>query len=838
MRSKLVAVSIVGLMAASLMPPAGAGQPRQIRVPTGPVGRQGPRAVSHQLLVQFHPDVEGVGRGGVHRAVGGKVVEELLLPNTYVVEVPAGLAVRDAAARYRGYDIVKNATPNFLRYKMETIPNDPHFGLLWGLRNTGQSVQGTSGTADKDIDASDAWDLETGDAATIVAVIDDGVNRGHPDLDGNMFVNTADPAGGGDQDGNGLVDDFRGWDFSSMAGASPGDNDPMGPDTHGTHVAGTIGAEGHNGVGITGVSHDVALLPIRIFKDNGGVPLGAVVNAYVYAGMMGARVANASFGGPGGSVIEIEALEFAKNTLFVAAAGNEGSNNNTTPVYPCNYGAAFAVDNVICVAATDPDDELAAFSNFGPTRVHISAPGTSVLSTSRHAPMLGAATPDGAEGFEGAIGGWTLDAPWATTTELWFIGARSLTDSPGGSYATGALDESAATPVMNLVGKTGCFLEHLTTFALESGDVVRIEGSTDGGASWPHLFRTYMGNEPGIQDEMSLGALQGSTTARVRYRLLTDGDGNVANGIHLDEVAVRCNSSTGADGGYQFLQGTSMAAPHVSGAAALAISRFPTTNPYSLRQAIMVSGDLLPLGEQGLTLSNRRLNANNLVNFPDLIPLGVPSLGGPTLSQPFQKKSPITVNTSTPGASGYWIKLDRTKYNSLSFTRSFQSSSGSKKVALAAGNTYCISANSIEPVTLNESNFSAKKCTSAPVNNTTLKHSSGWTKKKAPGHYLKTFSQTKKKGATLALGGVFFDRLALIATKCRGCGTVGLFFDKQKTPFKKVKLGATKTKKLQVVTVFNKNNGPFKAKITIKVLTGGKPVKIEGLGVLLRPFLS
>jgi subtilisin family serine protease len=610
----------------------------------------------------------------------------------------------------------------------------------------------------------------------------------------------------------------------------------MGADTHGTHVAGTMGAVGNNGVGITGVSQDVSLLPIRIFADNDKVPLGAVVNAYVYAGMMGAHVANGSFGGAGGSTIEIEALEASPNTLFVVAAGNSSTNNDSpaTPVFPCNYGAAFAVDNVICVAATNPNDALAGFSNIGPATVHLSAPGTAILSTSRHATEL-------EEGFEG-VHGWSLDSPWAAASDIVFGGTKSLSDSPGGSYVTGSLDKSAINVADSYAGKTGCFLHYVTAYQLESGDKVDILGSTNGGSSWLAApLRTITGTSPGypgsgVSHTTSLAPLNGSANARIRFRLVTDGDPNVADGIHVDELAIRCNSASGNDGGYQYLQGTSMASPHVAGAAALMHSHQPSANPFSLRNALMVSGDLLPVGELGKTISNRRLNVDALLD-KDAIPLGVPTVGGSALSKPFQKKTSVAVSTSTPGASGYWIKIDRTRYNRLSFTRSFVSSSGSKTLNLAAGSTHCVSANSIQPGTGNESNFSTKRCTSVPVNNTSLKHSSGWKKKKAPGHFLKTFSQSSKKGATLSLSGVIFDRLALVATKCRGCGTVGIFSGRQKFPFKKVNLSSTRTKKLQIITVFSKKNGPYKSKITIKVLTSGKPVKIEGFGVLLKPLV-
>ena len=125
------------------------------------------------------------------------------------------------------------------------LPNDPRFGDLWGLHNTGQA----GGTADADIDASEAWDITTGSSGVVVGIIDTGIEYTHEDLAANIWTNTGEVPGNGlDDDGNGYVDDVYGID------AYNGDSDPMDDNNHGTHVAGTIGAVGNNGVGVAGVN--------------------------------------------------------------------------------------------------------------------------------------------------------------------------------------------------------------------------------------------------------------------------------------------------------------------------------------------------------------------------------------------------------------------------------------------------------------------------------------------------------------------------------------------------------------------------------------------------------
>lgn len=279
-------------------------------------------------------------------------LELLRLPSITTLEAALGLLQADPA--------VELAEPNYLRYPAEFIPNDPLFGQQWGLRNSGQAnfvAGGPAGTVGADMRLPAAWDADgdgspdrTGDGSLIVAVIDDGFQLNHSDLAANFLPGT-DTASG---DGN--------------PAASPGEN-------HGTLVAGCIGAPGNNGIGVAGVAWNLKLLPIRF-----GFDTASAIAAYDYARQQGARVVNASYGGPGFSQLEMDAIARLQqaDVLLVAAAGNNDSNIDDSQLsYPANY----ALPNILSVAASNRQDGIASFSQFGPTTVDIAAPGLQIVTT-------------------------------------------------------------------------------------------------------------------------------------------------------------------------------------------------------------------------------------------------------------------------------------------------------------------------------------------------------------------------------------------------------------------------------------------------------------------------
>jgi subtilisin family serine protease len=332
------------------------------------------RPVPGELIVRFRRGTTGDERRDARGDADTTLDRPLRVPRAQLLDVEKGQSVRDAIRSLERNPDVLYAEPNG-RLRVTELPNDPSFDQLWGLDNTGQTIAGDVGTPGADVNALEAWKVTTGSPDVLVAVTDTGVDRDHPDLADNAWTNPGEAGAlkdnGIDDDGNGFVDDWRGWDFSDHA------NDPNDVYGHGTHVAGTIGAVGDNGIGVTGVNQRVSLVGVKVLGDGGFGSDADVADGFAYAGRIGAKVVNASLGGAGTAQVIDDAIEGAPNTLYVVAAGNDGANVDTSPQSPCSEPA----DNLICVAATTNRDQLAWFSNYGPSTVDLGAPGVNVLST-------------------------------------------------------------------------------------------------------------------------------------------------------------------------------------------------------------------------------------------------------------------------------------------------------------------------------------------------------------------------------------------------------------------------------------------------------------------------
>lgn len=244
-------------------------------------------------------------------------------------------------------------------------PADEMYSKLWGLNNTKTGF---------DVDAPEAWSITKGSRKVVVAVVDTGIDYTHPDLKNNMWINEKELNGtdGVDDDGNGFVDDIYGYN------ANAGTGDPMDGHSHGTHCAGTIGAV-HNSIGVAGVIANVRLMAVKIFSDGGSTSTAAIVEGIHYAADNGAHVMSNSWGGGGASQAISDSIKYAhsKGIPFVAAAGNNGSDNDKRANYPSNYD----IDNIIAVAAYQEDSKIASFSSYGQNTVDVAAPGVGILST-------------------------------------------------------------------------------------------------------------------------------------------------------------------------------------------------------------------------------------------------------------------------------------------------------------------------------------------------------------------------------------------------------------------------------------------------------------------------
>ena len=292
-----------------------------------------------------------------------------------LVKLPPGKARAAAIRELESDPAVAYAEPNWT-YTHQATPTDTYFrdGRLWGMG-------GGFGSS-----AANAWaEGKTGNAGVFVGVIDEGIQFDHPDLAGQVWTNPADRANGIDDDGNGLVDDVHGWDFANDDSTVYDGGSRGSLDDHGTHVAGTIGAKA-DGAGVVGVNHAVTMISGKFLGRRGGSLADAVQAVDYFTGLKAKGVnvvaTNNSWGGGGYSQALRDAIARADaaGILFIAAAGNSGTDNDTTASYPSNYD----LPNVIAVAAIDQAGALASFSQYGAKTVDIGAPGVGVWSTTAY----------------------------------------------------------------------------------------------------------------------------------------------------------------------------------------------------------------------------------------------------------------------------------------------------------------------------------------------------------------------------------------------------------------------------------------------------------------------
>ncbi|HKY33808.1 MAG TPA: S8 family serine peptidase [Candidatus Polarisedimenticolia bacterium] len=333
--------------------------------PSGPV--LAPH-VPGEILIKFRPGARGLERASALAQLNAVHLHTFREGGEHWRLGP-GRTVEQALETMSRNPNVEHVTPNWI-VTLDLVPNDPNLPQLYGMINTGQ----TGGTADADIDADQAWSVTTGSRSVVVGVIDTGVNHLHPDLAANIWTNLGEiPGNNLDDDNNGFIDDVHGYDFVNN------DGDPMDDHGHGSHCAGTIGAVGNNGIGVVGVNWEVSIMGLKFLSASGSGSTANAVRAVNYATMMGADLTSNSWGG-GAASPDLQAAIAAAGAAeipFVAAAGNNSSNNDVTPHYPSNYDLA----NVIAVAATDHNDTVASFSNWGAVSVDLAAPGVNILST-------------------------------------------------------------------------------------------------------------------------------------------------------------------------------------------------------------------------------------------------------------------------------------------------------------------------------------------------------------------------------------------------------------------------------------------------------------------------
>ncbi|KKP51745.1 hypothetical protein A3K01_03975 [candidate division WWE3 bacterium RIFOXYD1_FULL_43_17] len=567
-------------------------------------------------------------------------VKESRSGNISLLRIKDNKSVEDKIKELREDKRVEYAEPNYLRYPQTINSNDTYKQNLWGLDNTGQTVNNVIGTLDSDIDAPEAWLVDEGSTDVIVAVIDSGVAYNHPDLVGNMW----DGSNCKDISGNNLGGCLHGYDFEDN------DKDPQPTDSiHGTYSAGIIAASRNNNQGILGVT-----LRAKIMALKHGFDVASEVMAIDFAIQNGAKVINASFAGTAYSQAEYDAINRFLNYggIFIAAAGNEASNNDYTHAYPSDLN----LNNIISVASTDQNDGLSNFSNYSSTFVDVGAPGENIYSTSlsfNDSTVLD-------EDFESVIipfipSGWTEDGTFATIdySDIWGPGWKVLYGDLEYPYSENN-NSKITTSTVNLDGASdvaiGFYTECDTEYPLDGWhDYMVVEASSDG----TNFSEVDLGWGEGKYDEPMIDILNGdelddggyasaymtasiasdfyTSNFKLRFRWVTDSDsdkGTYGDGCLIDDIVLLKRAAGSYE--YEFVDGTSFAAPYTAGLAALLWSIDSSLTYDEVKNAILNTGDTKP-SLVGKTVTGKRINAYNAVRSlngsKDIVSFNFNSLG-------------------------------------------------------------------------------------------------------------------------------------------------------------------------------------------------------------------
>lgn len=609
-----------GAATTGALAPAERSRAARLAAPGAP-GEAARPYVRDEVIVRFAPSA-GVASVGTAHARGGAARAEKLgknVPGLTLVKLKKGQSVAEAVAAYEAQPGVLYAQPNTYHRingaSVQLTPSDSKFPLLWGLKNTGQTDgYGQVGIPDADIDADEAWGLATGSSAVKVAVIDTGVDRNHPDLDGQMWVNTADlPGNGLDDDSNGYVDDTYGWDAVNT------DGDPFDDHGHGTHVSGTIGGEGDNGFGVTGVNWDVTIVAIKAFDSSGSGTDADCIEAIEYATEVGADVVNCSWSGGGtGQGDALSDAIAANGALFACATGNESKDLDSVAVTETVFPAEYDLPNVIAVAASDNRDAVTDFSNYGATAADIAAPGSQIWSSipGSVAKLVQSGSPTFNETFSGA-------PPWHVSSRIndWqlFGDTKFWSRAPFVGHADYVSDEKSA-----VILDHGIDVSPLSTPALffktyydveDRYDFLNVYMKDQAGVWW--IDKWYSGYSGGwVEEFVNLDPYKGETSVTPSFELESDGtidsvsDGYL--GVFVDDVRV-ANSVPDYTNAYDAWDGTSMATPHVAGVAALLKAYKPDATTADLKAAILAGADV-KTSLAGKVAGNRRLNAKGALD--------------------------------------------------------------------------------------------------------------------------------------------------------------------------------------------------------------------------------
>jgi len=511
---------------------------------------------------------------------------------------PPNVSVAQALKLYANDPNIASVQPNYI-YQSTALPGphpDPAYNQQWAIHNIGQTIStGTSttqGSADADLRLEAAWNIQSDCSSITVAVVDTGINYNASDLAANMWK-------------GGATAPLHGWNF-----VGAGSNDPMDYNGHGTHVAGILGAVGGNGIGITGVCWKASIMAVRVLDASGSGTTSTVVQGIDYAVTHGAKIINLSLGGSGPFDPAFnDALNRAQaaNVLVVVAAGNAASNNEVTPVWPCN----FPHPNLICVAALDQNYNLASYSNWGATSVDVAAPGSYIHSTSNgiEGQINDALTP--------AAGGWLGSSNHAAGWGYGLNGPGLTSSAPWAGIPYSANSDDRIYKTFNLSGVNVARLTLTAAVSVNAGDYfnanIRAAGGDPfvGGAA---IFSSTNLNTGFVSVKSIAYDLTPNIgpACSIGFQLLTSPSSSGNYGVAM--TALRIDTLTLDNNSYKIMSGTSMATPYAAGVAALVWAHNPRYTYTHVKNALTKGGRPLSV-LTGLTSSGMAVDALGALTY-------------------------------------------------------------------------------------------------------------------------------------------------------------------------------------------------------------------------------
>ncbi len=581
---------------------------------------------SVDLKTQFGSD----GSRSLAKAAGLSVENVFKKGNISVLKSKKTETTGSLISKLKTNPEVEYVQPNFTYHLDSIATNDTHRGLLWALENTGQVIDGVTGTNDADIDAPEAWAVNEGtNTSTIVAIIDIGVAYNHPDLIANMWDGTNCK----DENNASLGGCNHGYDFENNDKTPMPDEDFYSIlDSHGTHIAGTIAAVKNNAKGVIGVAPNVKIMALKM---SASITTAEVVRAISFAKYNGAKIISASWGS--NTAFSDQALYEAIRDfpgLFIASAGNNSHNHDSGSsgdrYYPSDFSVTSSLgvglNNVIGVAATDQNDGLASFSDYGSSSIAVGAPGVNIYSS---VAVLADALD---EGFESTTlpnlpAGWTVGGTnnhWNTAYSDWWE-ENVLSPDPNQPYSNNA-STSVTSPTIDLSGTAGATLNFYRYCNTEysdpettSSDYMALDISHDGGSTFTELDKwnewtqdNEADPDEAIYPSYYLSESDLTNSVKIRFRWVTNATDSNYEGCWIDYLNLS-KVSDGSDETYNYMDGTSMATPHTAGLAGLVWGYNPSLTPAQVKNTVINTGDALS-SLNNKTITGKRINAYNALN--------------------------------------------------------------------------------------------------------------------------------------------------------------------------------------------------------------------------------